>query len=286
MVKVSVLMPVYNVDKGYLEESIKSILNQTFSDFELIIVDDGSIENIEPIIASFKDERIKLYKNEKNLGVSKTRNKLIELSKGEYIAWQDADDISDKIGLEKQVNFLDEHKDISAVGTYLECFPNKKIMKVPKSPKIIDFLGGCMMFQPSAMLRIEDFKKHNLYYNSELKTSEDYDLWSRAIKFLKFENIEEPLLRYRISQNSLYHKANKYSYKLDKDIKYNLIKDLTDDTNLQQQIMKTVSKHYQKKSGFLENIFAIRNEWQGDKKVKLLVIFGIKIKLHELREIK
>ena len=284
MVKVSVLMPVYNVEEGYLKEAINSILNQTFSDFELIIVDDGSKNDIEPVIKSFNDKRIFLYKNEQNFGVSKTRNKLFELSKGEYVAFQDADDISDNKRLQKQVDFLDKNPDVSIVGSYLECFPHKKIMTVPKKPKILDFLGGCMLFQPSSMLRISDFRKYNLLYNCDLKTSEDYDLWSRAIEFLKFENIEEPLVKYRINKNSLYHRANKYSYKLDKDIKNTLLSKLTDDEKLKKEILKIVSKRYKKKTTLLENIFSIRNEWYGDKKYKLLVILGIKIKICKHKE--
>ena len=157
-------------------------------------------------------------------------------------------------------------------------------MTVPKNPKILDFLGGCMLFQPSAMLRIEDFRKHNLKYNTTLQTSEDYDLWSRAIEFLKFENIDKPLVKYRISKNSLYHRANKFAYKLDKEIKYNLLSKITDDNKLQKEILKTVSKRYKKKASFLENLFAIRNEWIGDKKYKLLIILGIKIKLFQHKE--
>ncbi len=284
MVKVSVLMPVYNTKEEYLRESIESILNQTFADFELIILDDGSKDDISNIVNSYNDKRIKLYKNDKNLGVSKTRNRLFELSNARYCAFQDSDDIAYPERLLKQVEFLDKNPDISIVGTYLECFPQKKIIELPARPKKLDFLGGCMVSQPSCMIRIEDLKKYNLSFNPNLQTSEDYDLFSRAVKYLSIANLKEPLVKYRINQNSLYHRANKYACKLDKEIKHNLISDMTDDVELQKNIMKVVATRYKKKTGFFENIFSIRNEWYGDEKYKIAVILGIKIKLKKHKE--
>ena len=281
MPKVSVLMPVYNTKEEFLKESVESILNQTYQEFELIIVDDGSSNDVEAIIKKYNDSRIRFYKNEQNLGVAKTRNKLLGLAQGEYCAWQDSDDIAYPERLEKQVEFLDKNKEISAVGSYLEQFPNKKIVKMLERPKIIDFLGGCQLSQPTAMLRIADFRKYNLEYNTELITSEDYDLWARGVKYLSYANMQEPLLKYRLSSSSLYHTANKYAYKLDKEIKNELINYLTENEKLQKNIMTVVSSQYLKKGSFWENIFGIRNEWYGDKKVKILLIAGIKIKLWE-----
>ena len=284
MPKVSVLMPVYNTEEEFLRESIESILNQTFQEFELIIVDDGSSNDVEGIINNYSDSRIKFYKNEQNIGVSKTRNKLLDLANGEYCAFQDADDISYPERLEKQVKFLDKNLDISAVGSFLECFPHKKIVEMIKRPKLIDFLGGCQLSQPTAMIRIADFRKYDLKYNPELITSEDYDLWARGIKYLSYANIQEPLLKYRISQNSLYHTANKYSYKLDKTIKCELLNYLTKDVKLQKEILNVVSCHYKKKTSFVENIFAIRNEWEGDTKYKVVILFGLRLKLYAHKE--
>jgi len=284
MVKVSVLMPVYNTNEEYLKEAINSILHQTFSDFELIIVDDGSKNDIENVIKTFSDNRIKFYKNNENSGVARTRNKLMSLAQGEYIAWQDSDDISYPDRLLKQVDFLDNNPDISIVGSYLECFPNKKIIALPKNPKPLDFIGGCMISQPSCMIKINDFKKYNLEYNPNLITSEDYDLFSRAVKFLNCANIETPLVKYRISQNSLYHRANQYSYKIDKEIKNSILQFLTSDKKLQKKIIQVITSQYKKKANLLENMFSIRNEWYGDVKYKIIVILGLKIKLRRHKE--
>ena len=122
--KVSVLMPVYNTDEKYLRESIKSILEQTFTDFELLICDDGSASSPRETAESFSDPRIKFLQNERNLGVSATRNRLMATAVGEYIAWQDADDISMPDRLGRQVLFLDENPDFSGVSGKVQPFPH------------------------------------------------------------------------------------------------------------------------------------------------------------------
>lgn len=99
---ISVLLPVYNTKEEYLRECIESILNQTFSNFELLILNDGSTNNVEDVILSYKDSRIKYYKQE-NLGITSARNKLLTLAKGKYIAIADHDDISTPDRLEKRI---------------------------------------------------------------------------------------------------------------------------------------------------------------------------------------
>ena len=205
----------------------------------------------------------------------------MDLAQGEYIAWQDSDDISYPDRLLKQVDFLDNNQDISAVSSFIETFPNGKIIKQPNYPKMIDFLGGCVFSQPACMLRINDFKKNNLFYKEELKTSEDYDLWARAVKVLNFANIQEPLVKYRKNPNSLYHTSNKLAEEIDINIKKDLSEFLIYDKTLQKNILEIVSKHYRKKDNILEKIFSVKNEWHGFEKCKVLTIFGIKILLHK-----
>lgn len=279
MPKVSVLIPNYNTKEEWLKESIESILNQTFQDFEIIILDDGSKISPENLIKSFNDDRIKFYQNEKNLGIGKTRNKLLELANGAYAAFQDSDDISLPDRLEKQVNFLENNPDYSGVSAWSETFPNKKILKTPPEPKIIDFLGGCRFLQPIAMLNIKDFKENNLFYNDNFTTSEDYDLWTRAIEKLKLYNLQEVLLKYRRNPNSLVHTKHHEITKNDKIIKQRLLDKLTLDENLQRDLVKFISKKSQKKSKLSERLFSIRNEWDGLQKNKIIQLLGVKIKL-------
>jgi glycosyltransferase involved in cell wall biosynthesis len=279
MSKVSVLIPTYNTKEDWLKESIESVLNQTFQDFEIIILDDGSKNSPEALIKSFNDDRIKFYQNETNLGVGKTRNKLLDLATGEYIAFQDSDDISLPTRLEKQVKFLDENPDFSGVSAWLETFPNKKVLKNKPEPKILDFLGGCNFTQGCAMLRLNKFKEFNLKYNIDLTTSEDYDLWSRSIEKIKLYNLQEVLLKYRRNSQSLVHTQNKKIKDADLAIKQRLLDKLTNDKKLQEKIIRLISKNSQKQSSIFEKIFSIRNEWDGLNKNKILQIFGIKIKI-------
>lgn len=282
MPKVSVLIPTYNTKLEYLKESIESILNQTFKDFELIILDDGSKEDISDFISSFNDKRIRFYKNENNLGVAKSRNKLLKLAKGEYCAWQDSDDISAKERLEKQVKFLDENRDISVVGANIERFPSKRVIEFFPNPKLLNFIGGCSISQGVSMFRIADLREHQLFYNENLVTSEDYDLWSRVVTVLKIANIQDILLKYRRVGTSLCHSKNKCAFEIDKNIKTKLLNTITEDKKLQNKILKVVSNYYSKKTGFFENIFSVRNAWHGENKVKILVLFGLKFKIKKL----
>lgn len=132
MVKVSVLMPVYKTKEEYLREAISSILNQTFTDFEFLILDDCPDDDREKIVKSYQDKRITYFKNEKNLGISASRNKLIDMAQGEYLAIFDHDDISMPTRLEKQVVYLDEHPEIGVVSSFIEKFPKIKISKHPQ----------------------------------------------------------------------------------------------------------------------------------------------------------
>ena len=279
MTKVSVLMPVYNTNEVFLRESIESILNQTFQDFELIIVDDGSSEDIESVVKSFKDSRIKFHKNDKNRGVGYTRNRLIDLAVGEYVAFQDSDDISLPQRLEKQVKFLDENSEISLVGCWLEEFPQTRIYKKVNFPKILDLLGGGVVPNGVTMLRLIEVKKHNLKYNETFITSEDYDFCARSINYLRLANVQEVLYKYRKNPNSLMHTKTNFADINDAKIKQMLLNNLTEDKIFQKKIMNLINSHYQKKLSFSERIFSIRNEWEGCKKYKKCSILGIGFKI-------
>ena len=130
MPKVSVLMSVYNTEENFLREAIKSILNQTYKDFEFLIINDGSTKNnTEQVILSFKDDRIRYIPNERNMGIIASCNKGFDLANGEYIARFDSDDIALPQRLEKEVEFLDKNPDYGLVGSYFETFPKKRIVK-------------------------------------------------------------------------------------------------------------------------------------------------------------
>ncbi len=200
MPKVSVIMPVYNGEK-YLKESIDSILCQTIRDFEFIIIDDGSTDSTGEIIKSYKDPRIVYIKNEKNLGISRSLNKAIEVASGEYIARMDADDISLPNRLKKQINCLSKNKNIGVCASSIIVFGNGQeyIRTFSRKNNYLktDMLFSCCLAHPTVMIRASVMKKNHLCYNSEFDGMEDYELWIRLAELTGFYCLKNPLLKYR-----------------------------------------------------------------------------------------
>lgn len=202
--RVSVLMPVYNAER-YLGEAIESILNQTFENFEFIIVNDGSTDRSLEIIRDFekKDSRIKLI-SRPNTGIVGALNDGLEAARGEYIARMDADDISLPDRLEVQVEFLDSHPDFVIVGGHA-CVvdPDGEVLKLYARPlhheKIMEQLlqadGGAIV-HPVAMLRKSALEKVGRY-RKEFEFIEDLDLYLRLLECGKFANIDQTLIYYR-----------------------------------------------------------------------------------------
>ncbi len=203
---VTVLMPVYNGEK-YLREAVDSILNQTFNDFEFLIIDDGSTDSTWDILKSYSDPRLSLIRNKKNLKQPASMNKGLSLAKGKYIARMDADDVSLPKRLERQVAFMDKHPDIGVCGTWVKMFGNKqdRILRHPVSSieaRIGLLFGGCLC-HPSVLLRNSFLKKYNLSYDPAFATAEDYELWVRCSYIFKIANIPEILLNYRVHEQQL-----------------------------------------------------------------------------------
>ncbi|WP_293651709.1 glycosyltransferase [uncultured Campylobacter sp.] len=198
--KVSVLMPIYRTNKEYLQEAIESILSQTFKDFEFLILDDCPDDDRQDIIKLYKDERIKYFKNEKNLGITPSRNKLIDMAKGEYLAVMDHDDISLPTRFEKQVAYLDEHQDVGVVGCWYTTILSHKTMVYPiEHSEIIYGIinGSCYILHPASMIRKSVLIKNNIQYEEEFSPAEDFMLWGKLIEFTKFYNIPDFLFQYR-----------------------------------------------------------------------------------------
>ena len=222
-IRVSVLMPAYNVEL-YIEESIKSILNQTFKNFELIILNDGSSDATANIIKQYakSDNRIKFINNTENKGIAKSRNQLLNSASGEYVAYQDADDISLPDRLERQVDFLDKNIDFSVVGTAIMSIPDEIVHTYLEKPGIIDFYVANAVANPSVMFRKNDINYCNIRYNEKFATAEDYDFWLKVIKHFRIYNMKEVLVKYRVLENSLSHNNPKLSFyeeKIRKDIR-------------------------------------------------------------------
>ena len=201
MPRVSVLTPIYNTNPLHLREMIESILNQTFTDFEFLILND-SPENkeIEKIVKSYKDKRIKYFKNDKNMGITPSRNKLMDMACGEYIAVFDHDDISVPSRLEQQVNFLDKNPHIGVVSGWLKFFGNKTmILKNPEYDNDIKIFmtDDCVIAHTAAMIRKSVLDENNIRYDEYYSPSEDYKLWAQLMPLTHFYNIPNVLVLYR-----------------------------------------------------------------------------------------
>ncbi|MFA5393583.1 MAG: glycosyltransferase family 2 protein [Candidatus Ratteibacteria bacterium] len=208
--RVTVLMPVYNSEK-YLREAIDSILGQTYRDYEFIIINDGSTDGSVKIIQSYIDKRIKLINNGKNIGISATRNKGLELAVGEYTIVMDSDDISLPARIEKQVRFMDNHPEIGVSGTWVKFLdtshhPWKSIVcKYPTKPRDIKArsLFNSIFAHPSVIIRRNFLEKFQLKYDPQYLVAHDYGLGQKCSSCFPLANIPEVLLVYRVHSKSI-----------------------------------------------------------------------------------
>lgn len=206
---ISVIITTYN-RANFIDRAIKSVLNQIYQDFEIIIVDDGSTDNTEEIIKGYKDKRIIYIKHKKNQGISAARNTRIKKSRGEYIAFLDSDDEWVPEKLSKQVKILqNESTEVGVVYSNL-CYidENGKDMNKLLNPKregyiYKDLLGENCVGPPSTLLiRKECFNQVGLF-DSQQDAHEDWDMWIRIAKSYKFALIKIPLVKYRLHSNQI-----------------------------------------------------------------------------------
>lgn len=203
MPKISVIMPVYNGEE-YLGDAINSVLNQTFTDFELIIINDGSTDRTEEIILSYQDKRIKYVKNEDNLKIVATLNKGVEMSRGEYIARMDADDICYPTRFAEQVDVFETKPEVGVCGSWVKTFgAREEIWRMPQTHKEIVptlMFFSCLM-HPSVMMRRSLLSRLSTVYDPEFCFTEDYELWTRLSFITELHNIQKVLLDYRLLIN-------------------------------------------------------------------------------------
>ena len=201
MPKISVIMPAYNAEK-YIKEAMDSILNQTYGDFEFIVLNDCSRDRTEEIILSYEDDRIVYVKNEQNMGVAATLNKGLGLAKGDYIARMDADDISMPERFAQQVAALDANPKLAVLGTNTEIFNENGTICTgwsatnPDQMKV-DLLFSCGLAHPSVMMRRQVIQAMG-GYDLEFEGMEDYDLWCRVAEEHDVSTLPQILFRYRV----------------------------------------------------------------------------------------
>lgn len=213
--KISVIIPSYN-HAQFVGEAINSVLQQTFQDFEILIIDDGSSDNSVAIIQTIDDPRIKFLVNEENHGAVYTTNKMIELASGDYMALLNSDDMWEPAKLEKQIRFLEENKNYGAVftqakiiqedGTLLEDRSHhygsifKQVNKTRFEWLYYFFDAGNALCHPSILIRKEVYHGVGLY-NPLMASLPDFDMWVRVCLQFEIYVLPEKLVRFRILEN-------------------------------------------------------------------------------------
>lgn len=196
---ISVVLPVYNA-AFYLHEAIQSILNQTFSDYELLIYNDASTDATDEIIRFYNDSRIIYEKMDTHAGYVVLLNKGLVRAKGKYIARMDADDISMPTRLEEQASFMEANPTVGICGTWFENFGTLSgIVKQPilEEEVQLSFFYGTPLGHPTVMMRRSMLEQFHLRYNNDFLYTEDYELFERASLHFPILNIPKVLLQYR-----------------------------------------------------------------------------------------
>ena len=267
---ITVVMTVYN-GEPFLEEAVQSILGQTFSDFEFLIVDDASDDNSLEIVRGHakKDDRIKIIANKKNIGLTRSLIHAIETAEGEYIARQDCDDISAPQRLEKQLAFLEQNPDYGAVGTHaVKIDESGRVIRkaiVPGPWMIIKYLlrfrncffHGSMMFSKADYILAGGYREF-------ISAGQDYDFFLRLSKVRKIRNLPEYLYSWRRSETSISSSKTATQYKMGAlalyGFRYNDPLNVPDDFEINNYIKNLNAENKKKYDRCLRDLYL----WQGE----------------------
>ncbi len=198
MAKVTVLMPTYNVEK-YVREAIESVLRQTYSDFELLVMDDCSTDGTLDVVRTIDDPRIRIERNHSNLGLADNLNRGLSLITTELVARMDGDDIAEPFWLEREVEVLDNHPEIGIVSGGFERFGTQQsLVRFPERHEdgLANMLFECTVIVPTYRMTL--YRDHGLRYSSEAFPAEDYRFWAECLRVTKLYNIQETLFHYRM----------------------------------------------------------------------------------------
>src|SRR5437588_3374108 len=200
MQKLSIGIPCLNAGR-FLAEAVQSIFAQSFQDWELLIVDDGSTDDSFRSLGAITDRRVRLFSDGAHRGLAARLNQIVRLSRGKYIGRMDADDLSHPQRFESQVNFLDQHPEIDGMGCALLSFDQQyhvagqRIFPADMSSIIADPMGGLRVAHATFCARREWFQEHP--YNESNVGCEDWELWQSSYRASRFANLERPLYFYR-----------------------------------------------------------------------------------------
>lgn len=201
--RITILMPIFNVDK-YLRESIDSVLEQTYQNFLLLILDDCSTDDSGSIVTSYTDSRIRYVHNDSNLGLANNLNKGLDLVQTELVARMDGDDIAEPTWLEENIKVLDSHSEIGICSSGFQFFgARSSVVRYPQrhEDSMAQMLFGCTVIVP--VMRKSVLDENHIRYNPETFPAEDYDLWSRCYPLIRVYNIQETLFHYRMHESQI-----------------------------------------------------------------------------------
>lgn len=208
MPKISVLVPLYNTKPAFFKAMVESVLAQTFVDFELLLLND-SPENyaLETLAIEYckKDNRVQYCKNDCNCGISKSRNTLLEMASGKYVAILDHDDLPMPDRLQKQAEFLDQHPDVGVVGSRVQIVgSSNKVLHFPENNLEIKqkMMQQCVICHSAAMIRKSVLTTNNVQWNETYSPAEDYMLWADLMGCTMFHNLPEVLHQWRVYDES------------------------------------------------------------------------------------
>lgn len=217
--KISVIMPNYNTPIEMLERAVNSILEQTYRNFEFIIVDDCSTDESYDYLKTLDDSRIKLIRNDHNMGVTKTLNIAMTYANGEYIARMDSDDISLPNRLERQLAFMEVNPQVVVCGTYAREIGDKNRIRHREIPSQNIYQCGVLfgniygLIHPTAFFRGVVLKENNITYDENITTAQDYAMWAKCCRYGEVANIDEELFLYRIHENQISSKKRETQVK-------------------------------------------------------------------------
>lgn len=225
---ISVVMSNYNTPSNYLRMAIESVLNQTYTNFEFIIIDDGSTDGSLEVIRSYDDPRIVILCNEKNIGLTRSLNKGFELCRGEYIARMDADDICHPERFEKQLSFMREHPDVIVCGSLAKYINEEskytgieRHFTIPEREayRVYLLFGNCpYIMHPSAFFNHSLLLKYHIKYNENYRYAQDYRMWVDCSQKAECAIVPEYLLKYRVHQKAITqekrHIQNECAYRI------------------------------------------------------------------------
>lgn len=223
----TVMVAVYNAAQ-YLRETIESVLAQDFKDFELLLLDDGSVDNSVDIINSFTDPRIVLVQHKNNLGVVDNGNCGFGLAKGKYIFLLGHDDLCRSNRLSKQIAFMEENPAIGICGSWMRTFPHEESeFQYPTQPDVIhcEMLFFNPIGAPSVVIRKQEMFEKQIFYRNYYACAEDYDLWAQALaQGVVLANLPEVLVDYRIHENQMSSKSSERQMAVTMQVQYDLLR--------------------------------------------------------------